>query len=164
MVFLWEIWNSCFNFEDLISVKGHANVWEKRKDEMKVCYFLLFLWPNTWEKRNLKEQPCILAHWGDRIHTGAIWWLIAPWLWQLLVTWHQAGSREKGGLGQGLDHHPVTYSLTLSPNSHRIHILPKQNRQLGTKSSNTSVHARNFTCKSQQQGEWYVSCGQRPLS
>lgn len=27
-------------------------------------------------------------------------------LWQLLVTWHQAGSREKGGLGQGLNSSP----------------------------------------------------------
>lgn len=64
-----------------------------------------------------------------------------------------APSRGKGGLGQGLDPQPASYSLMLSPTSHRFPILPKQNRQLRTKSSNTSARAGRVTGKSQQEGE-----------
>lgn len=69
------------------------------------------------------------------------------------VACYVAPSRGKGGLGQGLDPQPVSYSLMLSPTSHRFRILPKQNRQLRTKSSNTSAHAGRVTGKSQQEGE-----------
>lgn len=68
------------------------------------------------------------------------------------VACYVAPSRGKGGLGQGLDPQPAS-SLMLSPTSHRFRILPKQNRQLRTKSSNTSARAGRVTGKSQQEGE-----------